>query len=192
MIRKGTHTGEDELRDSYHYRACGLENVYLLNGFSIEETRHGRTVVIDDMDGLHHAIGRRLAQEKKELTGRELRFLRRELGLSQRGLGELLSKSGQAIARWEKGHNRIDGTAEALFRLLYLEHAGGNRKVRGLLGRLAELDELAGEPEMSFEETGNGWCPRIAEGYSEGGGARGSVPGAPDAAHAATGGQAAD
>ena len=176
------------MKDGYHYRACGLENVYLLNGFSIEETRHGRTVAIDDMDGLHQAIGRHLALEKKELTGRELRFLRREVGLSQQGLGELLSKSGQAVARWEKGHNRIDGTAETLFRLLYLEHAGGNRKIRALLGRLAELDERVEEQKMSFEETGRGWRPHIAEPYPKGG-ASGSGPVAPDASHAITGGQ---
>lgn len=171
------------MTDSYHYRACGLENVYLLNGFSIEETRHGRTVAIDDLDGLHRAIGRRLARKKKELTGRELRFLRRELELSQQGLGALLSKSGQAVARWEKGHNRIDGAAEALFRLLYLEHAGGNRRIRALLGQLAELDELADEQKMRFEETERGWRPHVAEQRPMGG-AGGPVASAARAAHA--------
>lgn len=162
-IRNGTHLQEEKVAtDSYHYRACGLENVYLLNGFSIEDTRHGRTVAIDDMDGLHRAIGRHLALKKKELTGRELRFLRRELGLSQQRLGELLSKSGQTVARWEKGRNRIDGTAENLFRVLYLEHIGGNPNIRALLGRLAELDELVEERKMGFEETGGGWRPYIA------------------------------
>ena len=175
------------MTDSYHYRACGLENVYLLNGFSIEETRHGRTVAIADMDGLHRAIGRRLAR-KRQLTGRELRFLRHELDLSQRGLGELLSKSGQAVARWEKGHNRIDGAAEALFRLLYLEHTGGSRRIRALLGQLAELDELADEQKMSFEETERGWRPHVAEQRPMGG-ASGPTPAPPDTSHVATQGQ---
>ena len=149
-------------KNSYHYRACGLENVYLRNGFSVERTKHGRTVSIEDMDGLHRAIGKCLVLEKKDLTGRELRFLRREMMLSQAGLGRLLGKSGQAVARWEKGRNPIDATAGALFRLLYLQHIGGNRKVRTLLEQLAELDELIEGERMSFEETGEGWRPHVA------------------------------
>lgn len=148
--------------NSYHYRACGLENVYLLNGFSIEQTKYGRTVAIDDMDGLHCAIGRRLVLEKKGLTGRELRFLRREMKLSQTGLGRLLGKSGQAVARWEKGQSPVDTAAGNLFRLLYLQHIGGNRKVKALLERLAKLDELIEGERMSFEETDGGWRPHIA------------------------------
>ena len=80
--------------DTYQYRECGLDNMYLLNGFTVKRTKHGETVTIHDMDGLHRVIGSYLVRERKTLNGREVRFLRHELELSQKTLGELLGKSG--------------------------------------------------------------------------------------------------
>lgn len=148
--------------DSYHYRTCGLDNVYLVNGFSIKETRYGQAVTIDDMDGLHRTIGRRLALKKKDLAGRELRFLRHELGLSQDRLGRLLGRTSQAVARWEKGQARITDPAQSLIRLLYLEHVGGNRKIKALLQEFEERDEVIEERRMIFKETERGWRPHLA------------------------------
>ena len=142
--------------NGYHYRECGLDNIHLLNGFEIRETDYGKAVTIHDMDGLHRAIGTYLVRERKDLTGPEIRFLRRELRMSQKRLGELLHKSDQTVARWEKGRNRIDGTADRLLRVLYQLQAGGNRRVRSLLERLADLDDLA-ETQVSFEDTVDGW-----------------------------------
>ena len=147
--------------DGYHYRECGLDNVHLLNGFGVEETTYGEVVTIHDIDGLHRAIGTHLVRERKDLTGAELRFLRRELGMSQKTLGEFLNKSDQTVARWEKGTTKIDGSAERLLRVLYQLQAGGNRKIKSLLQRLAELDNLA-EEQISFEDTENGWRLHIA------------------------------
>ena len=144
-------------RELHHYRECGLNNVFLLNGFTVKATRHGRAVSIDDMDGLHLAIGSHLAGEKRALTGAELRFLRVELGLSQKMLGILLGKSAQTVARWEKEQSRIDSTAERVVRMLYTEQGGRNEKIRNMLQELAAPDELACENEFRFEDTAEGW-----------------------------------
>ena len=141
----------------HHYRACGLDNIFLLNGFTVRETRHGRAVSIEDIDGLHRAIGTHLAREKRILTGAELRFLRVELGLSQKLLGMLLGKAAQTVARWEKGHSRIDGTADRVVRVLYAEQTGENGKTRNMLQDLAALDDLVGDDEIRFEDTDEGW-----------------------------------
>ena len=143
-------------RDTHHYRECGLTNIHLRNGFTYKETRHGRTVTIQDMDGLHRAIGTHLAKEKRALTGAELRFFRIELGLSQTMLGMLLGKSGQSVARWEKGRSRIDATADRVVRLLYTQQTGGNEDIRSALQTLAALDDFA-EEEICFEDTDEGW-----------------------------------
>ena len=142
--------------ESYHYRQCGLDNVHLLNGFTIKKTKHGETMSIQDMDGLHHAIGTYLVREKKNLTGAEVRFLRHELGLSQKVLGMLLGKSEQTLARWEKGQSRIDGPADRLLRLLYQQQSGKNERVKKVLQHLADLDDPAKE-EIRFEDTKDGW-----------------------------------
>ena len=141
----------------HHYRECGLDNIFLLNGFTVRETRHGKAVGIEDIDGLHQAIGTHLAREKRALTGAELRFLRIELGLSQKLLGMLLGKSAQTVARWEKGQSRIDGTADRVVRVLYAEQTGENEKIRNVLQELAALDDLAGDDEFRFEDTEEGW-----------------------------------
>ena len=144
------------IEESYHYRECGLENVFLLNGFAVEETRYGPAVTIHNMDGLHRAIGTFLVREKKDLSGPEIRFLRRELGMSQKNLGAVLSKTDQTVARWEKGSHKIDGTADRLLRVLYQLRVGGNRRVNSLLRRLADLDDIAQE-QVSFKDTEEGW-----------------------------------
>ncbi len=144
--------------EKYHYRECGLDNVYLVNGFRYSETPHGRAVHIEDIDNLHRAIGEYLVFEKRELSGKEIRFLRYELGLSQTMLSAAVGKSGQSVARWEKGERKIDGAAERLLRLIYMEHVGENESIREVLGRLTELDDLIFD-ELSFEETEEGWQP---------------------------------
>ena len=71
--------------DRYHYRECGLDNIYLLNGFEYVETPRGMGVTIKARQGLHKAIGAMLV-EKRSLTGKEFRFLRHELTLTQANL----------------------------------------------------------------------------------------------------------
>lgn len=143
----------------YHYRQCGLGNVYLRNGFEIESTKYGESIRIHDIDGLHDAIGMCLIQEKKVLDGVEIRFLRHEMDLSQRMLGHLLNKSSQAVARWEKGQSKMDGPADRLLRLLYENHATGQgheNGIRELLEQLAALDS-SDLGDVQFEDTENGW-----------------------------------
>ena len=144
---------------TYHYRQCGLDDVYLVNGFEYESTPYGETIRIHDMDGLHRAIGMHLIQEKKELGGAEFRFLRHELDLTQRRLGGLLGKSGQSVARWEKGQSTVEGTADRLLRLLYRAKMGGkgSSKIGDLLEQVAELDSGIEGCPMQFEDTDQGW-----------------------------------
>jgi len=108
------------------------------------------------MDGLHRAVGQSLTHEKKSLSGREFRFLRHELDLSQAGLAALLGADAQSVARWEKGSAKIPGAAERIMRAVYEEHIGGEQTISEPLHRFAELDETT-EQELSFEDTDEGW-----------------------------------
>ena len=150
-------------RQPYHYRQCGLDYVYLVNGFDRATTQYGEAVRIHDIDALHQAIGMYLIEQKKPLTGAEVRFIRHELDLSQRGLGDLLDKSGQTVARWEKGEVQVDGTAERLLRLLYRNHAKptSHTAVRKMLEALALAETLVGTGEQDkvefAEDTAGQW-----------------------------------
>jgi len=146
--------------ERYHYLECGVDNVYLVNGFRYVDTPRGQGIIIEDLDGLHSAIGRYLVRNKKRLSGDEFRFLRHELNLTQVHLGALLDVSDQQVARWEKGESKIPGAADKVIRMLYTEHIGGNDRITDILKRLAELDELVHE-ETNFEDTRQGW--RLAD-----------------------------
>ena len=134
----------------YHYTESGLQNVWLKNGYVVHDTPYGKSVAIHDVEGLHKLIGRNLAQQPK-LTGAELRFLRKEMGMSQSALGLLLGTSDQNISLWER-RGRIPKTSDRLIRLLYLEHAGNNIKIRELIDRINEQDTVEQE-RMEFEQT---------------------------------------
>jgi putative transcriptional regulator len=144
----------------YQYKESGLNNIYLANGFSEKETSRGRTVHIENVDGLHRAIGLWLARDKKTLDGREARFLRLEMGLSQVALAVLLGKNEQSIARWEKkdlsADEGIPPESERLIRFLYLEFTGDDTPMRDFLRALADLETID-QGDRAFAETEAGW-----------------------------------
>ena len=101
--------GEEVRPEPYHYKACGLEGIYLLNGYTVEEHDGERHVFVENVDELHKAIGRHIISKRKGLTGAEIRFLRNTLDLTQNELAAELGNNTQSVARWEKGQNHIPG-----------------------------------------------------------------------------------
>lgn len=55
------------------------------------------------------------------MTGKELRFLRTEMGMTQAELADIVHREPLAISRWERGKSPIDSNAEALIRLYAVE-----------------------------------------------------------------------
>ena len=144
----------------YHYTDSGLDNVYLVNGYNEIDTPYGRAVSVEEIDGLHRAIADWLLNLPKPLNGKEFRFLRHELDLSQKKLGRLMGKSELTIARWEKRTSRaVDPVADRLIRIIYAEF-DGNGEVRELIEKLADLDQLK-QAECRLEERNGMW--RVAE-----------------------------
>ena len=147
------------MKNTYHYTEGGLINIWLANGYTVRKTKYGNGVSIHDVDGLHRAIAHTLAN-KPHLTGAEGRFLRKEMGMSQRGLGELLGVTDQAVALWEK-KGRLPKTADRLLRLIYVEHEGGNVPIRATIQRINDIDQQ-GDEQIIAEETKGRWKTRMA------------------------------
>ncbi|OLL32835.1 transcriptional regulator [Burkholderia sp. SRS-W-2-2016] len=143
----------------YHYTETGLQNVWLANGYHVRKTSYGEAVSIEDADGLHRAIGRKLAC-KNQLTGAEFRFLRKELDLSQHRLADLLGTTEQTVALWER-KGKIPKTADRMFRALYLEAIDGNVRLKDMIERVANLDRKVDE-KLVFQNTEAGWLPKAA------------------------------
>jgi DNA-binding transcriptional regulator YiaG len=143
-----------------HYNWCGLDDVYLVSGYTRIPTEDGDDIVIKDMDGLHEAIGQHLAMHKKALNGKEIRFLRHEMDLTQNQLGDLLAVSDQTVARWEKQEVAIPGPAELLLRAFYLGHIQKQVDVRALAEQLRAVDAPITE-QQHFVNDGT-WKPLLA------------------------------
>jgi putative transcriptional regulator len=143
---------------SYHYTECGLNNIYLQNGYKFIETPRGKSICIHDMDGLHKTIGLFLVTCKKDLSGDEVRFLRHEMLMSQYTLAKLLGVSEQAIRRWETGKISIPAPTGALLRLLYMDHVNDkDGRIATILKKIAELEDTINDHELVFKDTEEGW-----------------------------------
>jgi DNA-binding transcriptional regulator YiaG len=153
------YTGEAK-KEPYHYTESGLDDVYLLSGYDVCDTDYGPGVSVRDADELHRAIGLFLVRNKKILSSKELRFLRKEMDLTQSELGRFLGASDQSVARWEKGINKIGTAADRLIRELFQDHAGDERiSLRDLITSLEEHDDLLSEGRNLFERSAEGWRP---------------------------------
>ena len=141
----------------YHYTACGLEYIYLANGYEVHETPDGRGVSIMDADGLHRAISRFIISSPQRLRGQEVRFLRAELGLSQSGLAQILGAKRLTVLRWESKPNTVIPQASDRFlRLFVALEFKDDETANQIVDLLTEIDEF--EHELAtFTETGEGW-----------------------------------
>ena len=115
--------GAEEAIDAgwHHYTESGLDNVWLSGGVAKHETRYGPGVAIENVDGLNAAIAAWIVERKSYWHGRELKFLRKRLNLSQKALADLLGYSDQQVRRWENDVAEMPSPASRLLRLLVRE-----------------------------------------------------------------------
>lgn len=140
----------------YQYNSCGLDNIYLKNGYQLSETEEGKGVSIHDMDTLHRVIAKGIVDQPAPISGKEFRFLRIELDLSQKAIGDLMDKTDQMIAKWEKGDNSIPVLADKAIRDLYMDSIGESH-IANLLTTLKDLDNQLHEIKFQLSETEEGW-----------------------------------
>jgi DNA-binding transcriptional regulator YiaG len=154
---------EDAQNEPYHYKVCGLDNIYLLNGFVVEDYHGELAVAVKDVDGLHKAIGRHIVIHRKGLSPQEIRFLRKTLDMTQADLGKKLGCDSQSVARWEKGTCVMPAPTEKLLRAIFFSENIRSDDELPLLKRmidsaLSELDEMDDwEPEQAQFHFGNRW-----------------------------------
>jgi putative transcriptional regulator len=145
-----------------HYTAAGLDNIYLLNGFTRETIDGEEYVTIEDLEGLWKAIGLHLVTTRKALDPKEIKFLRQHMEMTQAELGARLRVADQTVARWEKDKYDLPGPADLMLRVLFLgskvvQPEGGKilREITKLLDELLEQDETKQKADV-FEH-GTEW-----------------------------------
>lgn len=132
----------------YHYIDSGLENIFLTNGFHVIPYGEAQAVSIDDLEGLHGAIAGDLCELARPLTGKEFRFLRVEMKMSPKRLGDCFGIREHTIRDYEKG-NPIPKPVEGVLRNLYLENAGKNPLVKPFIQALNRIDRTSLQTDRS-------------------------------------------
>lgn len=146
----------------YHYTFGGLSNVWLVNGYRVQQTPDGEAVAFADGEGLELAICDGLTRKVGKLTGAEFRFVRQSgLRMSQTTLGQLIGADVQAVARWEK-NSRVPKWADKFIRLVFDAHQNGNVPIRNVIERMNTVERLVHEKIVMRERAGQ-WQPTIKE-----------------------------
>lgn len=134
------------MKKPYHHTECGLDYVYLVDGFEVIKTAYGPAVQVENASKLDRAIALAVVRRQSRLTGQEARFLRGLMDMTQAELGQALGKDAQTVARWEKGKTEMPPTEDIAIRQIYLEQSGHrqrfidtSRQVAELKSRLAEV-----------------------------------------------------
>jgi len=151
--------GEPETREPLHYKASGLDDVYLFNGFEIEPIGGEEFVTVQDLDGLWKAIGLHLVTTRKALAPKEIKFLRHHMDLTQAEIATQMRVTDQTVARWEKGITELSGPADMMLRVLFLgseiAQPEGSEHLGKIIKEIVERDEPEARPAM-FEH-GRKW-----------------------------------
>ena len=145
----------------FHYTDCGLDNIYLINGFEIIETKEGEEILIHDINGLHKTIGMILISKPGMLSGQEIRFIRHTLDLSQKALASIIGVDYQTILRWEKNETPIRKTADRFIRAIFYCYVNKNGNTFEKINEIADLDSnestFSKVEKIKFEETAHEW-----------------------------------
>ena len=149
------------LAEPHHLRACGLPNVYLLNGVETEDDAvEGTIVTIENMRGLYHALALHIIGKHGPMTGPEFRFLRKMMRLTQGELSERMSVTDQTIANYEK-EKTAPGSASAHMRLLAIIDIMPQDSGSDMVKKVAEKAESVGVALTGLR------MERIVEGWRE-------------------------
>jgi len=96
----------------------------------------------------------------KRLTAQEIKYLRKEISLSQVGLAMALGVSENTIRGWENSRTRISATANRLIRIIYLAKIGKDTEVLKIIDNINQLDDDLNN--MTLSENNNHWTAKVA------------------------------
>ena len=142
----------------YRYAGCGLDWVYLLDGYDVHETPYGCGVSVRDADGLHEAIAQEIVTSHHPIRGQEMRFLRSILDVSQDGMGKMIGLSRVQVSRCEnKPDEAVSGSVDRALRMLFGLREQKPDLIERILEVLTEIDAQEHEP-ATFTGTHFGWA----------------------------------
>lgn len=141
----------------YKYTLSGLKNVFLI-GITVKECQncHEEYPIIPAMEELHNLIAENLIKKSEKLRGEEIRFLRKNAGISSQEFASRLTINPSTLSRIEAGKENISLTVDKMARLVGATAFVGDEKLRKLI--LDQIERtMNGKP--TFQLDGKGWKP---------------------------------
>lgn len=140
--------------EPYRFLGSGLKNVYLA-GIDVEECKSCEVEypTIPRLPDLHRAIAGVLALKRGQLSGDELRFMRKAAGLSAKAFAAHLMMEPESLSRAENGDG-LGAQSDKLARAIALA-AIDVESVKDMLFRIA--DEMQRVKNLKFRCDRNGW-----------------------------------
>lgn len=142
----------------YHFTDGGLRNVWLTNGYIEHNTKYGKGVSFNDLDGLTKALCLALVRKPSKLTGAEFRYIRNNMLLSQKSLAQMMGYTEQALAKWEKT-GKIPKAVEYFLRTLYLAKNDGHQKVCTMIDTINLIERIS-NTKIIISESRKKWTSK--------------------------------
>lgn len=113
---------KSSIRD-YNYKQSGLPNAWLRGIKVYDCSKCGEELPeLKNIHLVHDAIAGLLVKKRGSLTGNEIKFLRKIMGLKANELADNLGMNHVTISRWETGAEKIGPSSDKILRLHYLLH----------------------------------------------------------------------
>lgn len=145
-----------ERKGRYHFLASGLSNVYLDNVTFFVCSCGEEMPALSCLDDLLGRIASEVVRGSPRLSGEEIRFLRKWLGLKSTDFAKMLGVSKVSVSRWENNKTAIDKSYDRTIRALVISRdfrqalEEMNRQGRGQSSRprryLLDAQVLCSEP----------------------------------------------
>lgn len=131
-VRHGIMAGAAHVADCFEAQYLGAPfKVVLHEAVTVVHAEDGSILkyTIPDPDGLYRSIAFKRLVHPRKLSGEDVRFLRKALGIRQKQLAEKIEVSPEHLSRCEKGVHPLSPTSEKLLRVYALKTAFKLHKV---------------------------------------------------------------
>ena len=155
MVHQCSDCGKDARveRGTYRFRESGLDNV-VLKGIEIVKCPAcgNEEPLIPNLDGLLRTVAVAIVTSRLPLTGAEVRYLRKYLGMSGEQFARILHTDKSTLSKWETGAVNIGSKSDLLIRAVALNLGRGLRGEAERITRDFELiDEESTAPPKRIE-----------------------------------------
>lgn len=109
------------VRELYHYTESGLDNIYLAGIDILKcDTCGNSEAKIPKIEMLHMVIAECIISQPQPLNDKEIKYLRKYIGIKANYLAKLMDVAKATVSRWENGTQPMGKIADKLLRLLVI------------------------------------------------------------------------